>query len=162
MSAIYFEPTSILSFSEDQIQSLKYKAANAPLKRARYCLHFSENDPVQEMIIAFHKNSYIRPHRHINKTESFHVIEGKGVVFFFNDDGKVINYLVLDSIETLIYRLSEPLWHTIVPVSEFFIIHEVTSGPFHKNDSSYATWAPEDNDKSKKQLFISRLLSLVS
>ena len=162
MSVIFFDPSPIISIQYNDIKLLKTKALESPLKRARICLHFNNTDTIQEMLIAFCKNSYIRPHRHIDKTESFHIIEGKGVVFFFDDDGNVIKYIYIDNSNTFIYKLSEPLWHTVIPITEFLVIHEVTTGPFIKDESTYAVWAPKDDEYHEIQLFTEKLLTIIS
>jgi hypothetical protein len=43
--------------------------------------------------------------------------------------------------------LSDGLYHTVIPVSEYVIFHEVTNGPFHKNDVNIPEWASnKDSD----------------
>ena len=61
-----------------------------PLLRAKYVCPDVEH-PVQEMVIAFYKDSYVRPHRHIGTSESFHVAEGEIDVIFFDEVGKPTN-----------------------------------------------------------------------
>lgn len=78
----------ITTVSSDLIGKLKGMALNAPLKRARLCLHLSTSDTVQEMVIALHETTYIRPHRHPTQSESFHMIEGSVLVAFFDDQGR--------------------------------------------------------------------------
>ena len=60
------------------VEYLKEQASKAPRKRFRLCLHHSTNARVNEMIIAFSRETYNRPHRHpIDKTESYHIISGE-------------------------------------------------------------------------------------
>jgi len=125
---------------EETIERLKKMAVQTPLKRARLCLHRSHEDPVQEMVIVLHRDSYIRPHRHQHKTESFHMIEGEVVIGFFNDGGDIQSTLRLSASERYLYRLSAPLWHTVVPLTEFAVFHEVSTGPFIQ--SEYPFWEP--------------------
>ena len=54
-------------------------------------MHKDIKDNLHEMIIILSKETYIRPHKHLNKAESLHVIEGSADVIFFNDYGKIIN-----------------------------------------------------------------------
>jgi len=103
------------------------------------------------MVIAFCRETYNRPHRHRNKTESFHVIEGNLLIVFFDDQGKVQRRIKMGPNrdgQTFLYRLSSSLWHTVVPLSEFVIIHETTTGPFIKDETEFAAWGPEDGDKA--------------
>ncbi|HEY4255223.1 MAG TPA: WbuC family cupin fold metalloprotein [Chlamydiales bacterium] len=131
--------------SEELIEKLKSMALQVPLKRARMCLHMSHGDAVQEMVIVLHKDTYIRPHRHEGKTESFHMIEGAVLIGFFNDSGSVQKTVRLSAERKnpFLYRLSAALWHTVVPLTEFAVFHEVSTGPF--SASEYPAWEPEDH-----------------
>lgn len=148
-SAIYLRE-AIATVSEDQIENLKKLALENPLKRCRLCLHHSNADLVQEMVIVLHKDTYVRPHRHRGKSESFHMIEGSVAIAFFEDSGDILRILQLDAIhrKTFLYRLSDPLWHTVIPLTEFTVFHEVTTGPF--SASEYPSWEPEQTEKAQK------------
>jgi len=159
MPVTYLEPSPIVCIKYRDLISLTDKALKSPLKRSRICLHSNEADPVQEMIIAFCKNSYVRPHRYIDKTESFHVVEGKGIVFFLMMMEMFLNIFILENSndsKAFVYRLSKPFWHTVIAITEFLILHEVTSGPFVKVESSYAPWAPDEQYYHESQLYVSR------
>lgn len=132
----------ITTVSQDQIEELKQLALSTPLKRARLCLHLSKEDLVQEMVIVLHRDTYLRPHRHQDKTESFHMIEGEVCVCFFEDSGEIRQTLRLsaDHKKTFLYRLSDSLWHTVVPLTEFAVFQEVAKGPF--SASEYPSWEP--------------------
>ena len=41
------------------------------------------------MFIALSDETYIRPHKHLNKSESLHVLEGSADVVFFDEKGKI-------------------------------------------------------------------------
>ncbi len=160
MSTTLFAHQEIIEINRAQLEDLKRAAAASPLKRARLCLHHSHDDKVQEMVIAFCRGTYNRPHRHRNKTESFHVIEGNLVVVFFDNLGHVTGRIKLGpgtEGQTFLYRLSSDLWHTVVPLSEFVIIHETTSGPFIKEENELATWAPDEKDTKGVEEFLSRI-----
>ena len=45
-------------------------------KRARICAHNGVDAALHEMFIMLKKNSYVRPHRHHNKSESIHIVRG--------------------------------------------------------------------------------------
>ena len=133
----------------DILGKLKLAAKKDPLGRSRLCLHRSHSDTVQEMIVALRKGFYVRPHKHIGKTESFHIIEGAIVVVFFDDNGSVIRTLKMAHLgdnKPYIYRLSAEIWHTALPVTDFVIFHEIISGPFDRSSSEFPLWAPDEND----------------
>ena len=143
MSTVIRNNHDTIYIDKKKLDELKILAQKDPNKRARICLHKNDEEMVQEMIIAFCKDSYIRPHRHIDKSESYHIIEGRIEIIFFNDNGIEIDKVVLsDKIDEhpFLFRISNSAWHTVVPKSDFVIIHEVTKGPFNKNSSEFADW----------------------
>src|SRR5262249_53494228 len=90
----------------------------------------------------------IRPHRHSGKTESYHMIFGELDIVLFDDDGqptRIINMGDFASGKTLVYRLSRPIWHSVIIRSEYAAIHEVTNGPFRVEESEFAPWSPEED-----------------
>ena len=160
MPGTFFVGQEIIEIDETQLDQLKQTALNAPLKRARLCLHQDHSDKVQEMIIAFCQDSYVRPHRHTNKCESFHVIEGELSVFIFNNKGQVIQRINMGPFgggQTFLYRLSTDLWHSVVPLSEFVIIHETNTGPFVDGETEFANWGPDETNAEGIKSFLEGL-----
>jgi len=125
---------------------LKQKADASPLKRARICLHKGADEPIHEMLIVLARGVYIRPHRHLNKTESFHLLEGRATVVFFDDKGDVTqsHELARSAGSSFIYRIDQPVFHTQIVHSKYLVFYEVTRGPWLPNDTEYASWAPEE------------------
>lgn len=133
------------------IQELKDLAQRHPSRRARVCLHHDSTAATQEMVLAVHKSSYLRPHRHpANKSESYHVIEGEMDVNIFAPDGALERVIRLTAkgrggAEGFMYRSTNGVWHQPVAVSEWVIYHETYTGPFVKEfDVEYAPWAAEE------------------
>lgn len=161
MASLFFSDNSgIAEIKPDQLNQLKRAAEEANLRRARFCLHRDFQDPVQEMVIAFCRDSYIRPHKHVNKSESFHVIEGNLAVVFFDDNGEVIRKIEMGPVgsgRVFMYRLNVSLWHTVIPLSDNVILHETTTGPFIKSDENNAKWSPDNDDKEGIRLFLEKL-----
>ena len=156
----FFPDQDIIEVLPEQLESLKKAAGAAPLRRARLCLHPNEHDPVHEMVIVMFRDSYNGPHRHRDKSESFHVIEGRLVVVLFDDQGNVTRRIRLGppgSGETFLYRLPKNRWHTIVPLTEYIIIHEATTGPFAPGQVEFASWAPDGKDAEEVRHFRARL-----
>ena len=156
----FFNDQDILEVNLSLIKKLKEAASNDLSKRARFNLHKSHQDKVHEMIVVLHKDTYVRPHQHSNKTESFHLIEGSLVVIFFDDDGKIINQIKMSEPENkypFIYRLSRDFWHMVIPLSEFVVFHETTNGPFIKGETKFPDWAPDDKDTYEVEVFKQRI-----
>ena len=113
--------------------------------RVRICMHSSNTDLTHEMIIALASSTYVQPHRHMGKSESFHVIEGNLDVVIFNEDGTIADIVQMgppSSERTFYYRLNKSLFHTVLIRTPHAIIHETTTGPFNPADVQFATWAP--------------------
>ncbi|MFT5317508.1 MAG: cupin fold WbuC family metalloprotein, partial [Chlamydiales bacterium] len=64
----------ITSITSKDISILKEKAATNPGKRLRLCAHLSTEDAFHNMLIVLVKGCFIRPHKHKNRAESFHII----------------------------------------------------------------------------------------
>ena len=137
-----FESNQFNVFTQDIYGLLVKEAKASKQKRSRINFH-NQNDKVHEMIICLLKNTKVAVHRHINKSESFNVIEGKlGVILFHEDTNRIKEKIVLDSEECQrYYRLNASIYHLVVPISEYVILHETTSGPFVKGDAEIPDWS---------------------
>lgn len=137
------------SVSPRDIEQLIAEARIAPLRRARICLHPDTSDTLHEMVIALAGETYVAPHRHPRKSESFHLLAGEIEVIVFSDTGQPLERHRLSAEDpTLprIMRLQRPVWHSVIVRTEFAVVHETTNGPFRKEDTEFAPWAPNPAD----------------
>ncbi len=136
------------------IEWLKSKALASPTRRARICLHETSDEIVQEMIIAVHKTSFVPPHYHPYKEETFNVMEGKASMLIFSADGKITEKYELSALTSLeqksadsyFYRVKRNTIHGLVLKTEWLIFHEVTSGPYRSDGIKIPDWAPKDKN----------------
>ena len=143
-----------------EINFLKQKVNANERKRVRLCAHRSVEDSVQEMFVALTKESYVRPHKHLDKPESFHIIQGMMELILFDDEGNVTDRIRLADSSSggkFYHRLMEPAFHTLRILSDFLIFHETTSGPFEKADTLFAPWSPEEQDQAAVRKFMNAL-----
>jgi len=120
-------------------------------------MHNNDNNKLHEMIIILSKETYIRPHKHLNKAESLHVIEGSADVIFFDNKGNILKKERLcekNKNISFYYRISDSVFHTFKIRSKYFIFHESTEGPFIKKKTQYANWSPSENDLLKAKNFM--------
>jgi cupin fold WbuC family metalloprotein len=160
--AVFYSADDVAEVSPEWYEKLKSCALEATKKRARLCLHHSTDDALHEMIIVFHRDAIVRPHRHRGKTESYHMIFGDLDIVLFDDAGRpmrIINMGDLASGKTLVYRLSRPFWHSVIIRSEFAAIHEVTNGPFHLEENEFAPWSPEED--TELRTFLDRSVNML-
>lgn len=155
----------ITRVSKDDIEWLKAKALGNKRERVRLCAHRDVQDAVHEMLIVHTKGTYIRPHRHPNKSESFHIIEGSLDIVVFDDGGEVtdvINMGEYSSGAKFFWRLSKSYFHTVIPRSDIVVFHETTNGPFERATSNVpAPWSPEEDDRVSVEGYTRGLESLV-
>lgn len=152
----------VVVFGADEVALVATRAVQAPQRRARVCAHREGADPLHEMIIALHRETYIRPHKHLGKSESFHVIDGLVDVVLFDDVGAILRILSIGAYGSgrpFYYRLSDPVFHTLVVRSEVLVMHETTNGPFRRDDAVFAPWAPSGDDAGSARIFMRDLLA---
>ena len=146
--------------TREDVEDLRRRADSAPLRRARLCAHRDLADPVHEMLIVLARNTYVRPHRHLGKTESFHVVEGQAEVVVFDAEGAITDVIQLGdyaSGQAFYYRLNAPFFHTVLVRSEVVVVHETTNGPFNPEETVFAPWAPEPSDAAACRRYLNEL-----
>ena len=155
---VYFTSDKKLNFiKKSHIKFLKSKVKKTIKKRIRICLHKNMKDKLHEMFIVLSRDTYIRPHKHFNKAESLHVVEGSADVIFFNDNGSLVKKVRLSKKDNFFYRLSSSTFHTFKILTKNFIFHETTEGPFLKNETLYAEWSPDEKDIKLAKKYINSL-----
>jgi len=157
---VFIARDQIVKLNQKDIEFIKEKALNSDKKRARICTHQDSKDNIHEMIIAAVKNGYVQPHKHNQKSESFHMIEGEMDVVIFNEKGNVVEVIEMGeyvSGKRFFYRLSNNSYHTILVKSTLALFHETTKGPFIKGETIFASWSPQENETEKISLYLDRL-----
>ena len=154
---VLYTDDPIVEVGRADIQGLKQAALSNPRRRIRLCGHRDVGATLHEMLIVHARDTYVRPHKHLNKSESFHVVEGVADIVVFDDSGNVTTVVPMGDYASgrkFFYRLSDPCFHTLLITSEFFVFHETTNGPFARTDTVFAPWAPEDKDEVAGQRFL--------
>ena len=158
---VLYTDQDLTRVSKADIALLKQKALANDRKRIRLCSHKNVNDPLHEMLIIHTKDTYVRPHKHLNKSESFHVIEGSVDIVIFDEQGEfreVIPMGEYSSGRAFYYRMETALYHTLLIHSDFLVFHEITKGPFHRSDTVFAPWAPQESDPEACGAYLRKLM----
>jgi cupin fold WbuC family metalloprotein len=153
--------TSLPVWDDGSIDRLRAAVRQSSRLRTRFCAHASAIDRLHEMLICLHADGYVRPHRHLGKAESIHVVEGFADLILFTDDGRIDQVIPLgprSSGRTWFVLLARPVFHTLVLRGEDFIFQESTLGPFQCEATEMARWAPEEKDLSGASVYKNRLL----
>jgi cupin fold WbuC family metalloprotein len=157
---VFVAESDVVSVSDKDIDFLKEQALANPRKRARICAHRDSAAALHEMIIAIAQGSYLRPHKHIGKSESFHIIEGDAHVVLLDDNGEITRVIALGARGTgksPFYRLSDDQFHMLVVQSEILVMHEVTDGPFIREQTIQAAFAPDEAETEKATAYLNEI-----
>jgi cupin fold WbuC family metalloprotein len=162
---VFLAQGSIATVGDEDIAQLRQAVRQTPKRRVRINAHPASSDALHEMIIAIEPGSYIRPHMHPEKSESFHIIEGQVDIVIFSEHGEIERIVSLAAHgggHPFYYRMSTAHFHTLVIRSDLLVVHEITNGPFLPSGTIYASFAPEESDESGAALFQSELLTRVA
>lgn len=157
---VFYCKTKTAVVNQSDVEHFKALASHNQRKRVRLCTHFSHDELLHEMLIVHERSAYVRPHKHPGKSESVHIIEGLVDVVQFDDEGHIESVISMGdyaSGKTFYYRLAIPTFHTLIIRSEVLVFHETTNGPFDRNDTVFAPWAPDDVDVKSVFDFMSDL-----
>jgi len=161
-SAAFFCLKSQIKIDTDLIEELKQASIRMDNGNVRICLHDGPDAAFHEMINLEHRGKYYRPHQHISKGESYHVIEGSMGAFIFDESGEVLDANLLTPEKNFLYRVGVGSFHAVMPVSDLLIYHESKPGPFlRQGDSIFPDWAPDGDDPEEVAAFNKKLLGLL-
>jgi len=137
-------------FSRTLLDDLSVKAAASPRRRANHNIHNSSSDLVQRFFIVTNRDSYIRPHRHLSRSELALAIRGGFSVLTFDEYGHVTaRYEVGDNTPSIGFETPQRTWHTLVAVTDGSAFLEVKEGPYDPAlASEFAPWSPPEGHPS--------------
>lgn len=147
-SLSFFFQDKLMGVDQKMIDELR-RVAITEKKNARLCIHTAPDDDLHTMIICQHKGTYIRPHKHVSKSESIHLIEGKLTSVVFDDAGNVLKKVNMTPNTVFVVRTGKNYYHTYIPTSKYVIYHESKPGPFvREGDSIIAPWSLDETSEN--------------
>ena len=153
----YFCLKKPVAVDKNLIEQLK-EVAHANKMNVRICLHESVHNEFHNMIIVQHKSLYYPPHKHPEKPECYHIIEGELGAVHFDVGGNIVRTSKISTGGNFIYRIALNEHHTIFPITDIAVYHESKPGPFlRKKDFVEPEWAPNINQELAKQKFMQRM-----
>ena len=113
------------------LDEVSFKAKESPRLRMNYNFHQSLEDKCHRMLNAVEPGTEVPIHRHPTKDESFVILRGKVRVTTHNDDGSIIEEVVLSQ-ESGNYGVDIPknVWHKLESLEPGSAIFECKEGPF--------------------------------
>jgi cupin fold WbuC family metalloprotein len=147
------------------IRMISEQAQSSQRQRKNYNFHKIAADPFQRLINAIEPYSYIQPHKHEypDKREVFFVLKGRMLVVEFNNDGEIIDHIVLDALNgNIAVEIPERTWHTIISLETGSVSYECKDGPYDPDDDkNFAIWAPKEGD-GNCNAYIDEILSMLN
>ena len=117
--------------SEELLNEVSAQAKASPRLRMNYNFHESLDDKCHRMLNAVEPGTQVPIHRHPTKDESFVVLRGKVKVTTYNDDGSVIESVVLCQKEGRYgVDIKKEVWHNLESIEPDSVIFECKEGPF--------------------------------
>jgi cupin fold WbuC family metalloprotein len=128
------------------LDEMTAQAAASPRRRAHHNLHASPNDLVQRFVVVAQSDTYIRPHRHMIKSELCTVLRGRFECVVFDAEGTVTARSVMgEGTANLAFELPAQTWHTLLALTDGAAFVEVKEGPYDpRTAAEFARWAPEE------------------
>lgn len=157
---VYVAAEAVVSVGRKELSLLKSEVVATDRKRIRLCAHKHTDDLLHEMFVVYMSMTYVKPNKHLNKDESLHILEGEADFIFFDDAGNITEIVPLgdrNSGRQFYIRVPAFVYHTIVMKSAMLVIHESTPGPFRREDTVWAPWAPDENNLPEVAGFMGRL-----
>ena len=142
----------MIKITAELIETVIAQARTSPRRRMNYNFHQELSDPVQRLLNALEPWTYIRPHKHTTKEESFVLLRGTILAVAFNDDGTIRDHAIL-SHKTGIQGIEfeENCYHMLTALETGSAVFEIKEGPFvpHTEGSS-APWSPQEGTPEAK------------
>ena len=82
--------------SEELLDSVSHEARESSRLRMNYNFHESLDSPIHRLLNALEPGTYLPPHRHTDKEETYVVLRGSLLTFFYDDLGNVIEKVNLN------------------------------------------------------------------
>jgi cupin fold WbuC family metalloprotein len=159
---IFYSPHPLPLADQRLIEFLKDAARSTPRRRARFCAHPSADADQHDMLIVSDQDSYIAPHRHLEKSETFIVLEGLVDIILFDEQGRVTEIFPMgppSSGKPFFYRMPPRQFHALSIRSELLVFLESTKGPFRAGDNENAAWAPGPQEADRGRAYIASLVA---
>lgn len=122
---------------EKLLDNVSEQAKASSRLRMNYNFHQSLDEKCHRMLNAVEPGTDVPIHRHPTKDESFVILRGKVRSTTYNDDGSIIDSVVLCQ-EDGVYGVDIPkgVWHKLESLEMGSVIFECKEGPFvpHEED----------------------------
>lgn len=143
---VFFEKEMVIDTG--LLDSLSAAAKTSPRKRMNYDLRTSPSDNSQRMLNALEPGTEVPVHRHRNTTETFVILRGRAIQYFYDEDGNVTEEVRVDANGPCrMISVEAGRWHRISSLESGTVIFECKDGAFEPR-------LPEDEMNNNQLLTI--------
>lgn len=130
------------------LDTVSEQAKASPRLRMNFNFHQSLDDLCHRMLNAIEPGTEVPIHRHPTKDESFVILRGKVRSTTYNDDGSIIDSVVLSQ-EDGVYGVDIPkgIWHKLESLEPNSVIFECKEGPFVPHEEDGILELPESRNQ---------------
>lgn len=143
-SEAFYAQGPLKTVGPDAVAALKERLKDKPGGQVRVCLHESPAaNGSQDMLIVLGAAHHSKTHKHLNKEETYHIVEGRLRLELYDAQGKKTSTLTLGAPGSglpFMARIPRDTWHATFPEGGFAVFHESRPGPFEPGDNQYAPW----------------------
>ncbi len=146
--------------TEELLDIVTAQAKENSRLRMNHNFHATMDAPIHRLLNALEPGTYLPPHRHTDKEETYLVLRGSLLAFFYDEEGNVTEKVCLHPSEGK-YGLEIPpgAWHSIVALESGTVIFEIKKGPYQPlPPEDIAPWAPSSSDEEGIKAFMKRML----
>ncbi len=121
---------------DDQLlKEVSAQAKDSPRLRMNYNFHQSLDEKCHRFLNAVEPGTEVPIHKHPSKDETFVLLRGKVRVTTHNDDGSILEDIILCPEEGKFgVNIPKGVWHTIEALEPGSVIFECKEGPFVKHE----------------------------
>lgn len=141
--------TPPLEIDAGTLRALAHRAASHPRKRLNLNIHKDYSASIQRFVNLIHRDSYIRPHKHVQEGlwEMFCLIQGAIDILLFDEQGRLLSRHCLRQNATRILEITASSYHCLVSHEDNGTLLEVKPGPYQpENDKIFAPWSLEEGN----------------
>lgn len=111
------------------------EAKKSPRLRKNYNFHQSLGDKCHRFLNALEVGTEVPVHHHVTKDETFIILKGRIRVNTYNDEGEILESIVLSQEEGRIgVDIPKNTWHNVECLESGSVIFEVKEGPFVEHE----------------------------
>lgn len=147
--------------TNELIERTLQRAKQSPRLRMNHNFHADEAEPVNRLLNAMHRGTFLPVHRHLNPSlsESGVVLRGRVGIIIYDSEGHIVERRVVGAgADTCGFDIEAGVWHGLVVLEDDTVIYEVKQGPYTPiSAENIAPWSPEVTDAEAVKAFVKAL-----